>query len=124
MDKYTSDLFASQSVSDICRSMARIVQTPIARASDPLSSHLAAEAITKSGARSDQQNKAAEAVKQFPGHTSHELAALTCGKRNVTDWRYALARRLPECETAGRVRKGPKRTCSVTGRKAHVWEVA
>lgn len=117
LDAHVSDLFDHPPVS-------MVVQTPIARRTDPESSHLAAETITKSGARSDQQNKAAEAVKQFPGHTSHELAALTCGKRNVTDWRYALARRLPECEVSGRVRKGQMRTCSVTGRKAHVWEVA
>lgn len=115
MMAFCGDLFAVPAIR---------VETPAARRTDPESSHLAAEHITKSGARSDQQNKAVEAVKQFPGHTSHELATLTCGKRNVIDWRYALARRLPECQTAGRVRKGPMRACSVTGRKAHVWEVA
>lgn len=111
LEAYVSDLFEPAP-------MARIVQTPIARASDPLSSHLAADHITKTGGRAHQQNQAAEAVKQFPGRTSFELAMRTglC--------RFALARRLPECETAGRVRKGPMRTCSVTGRKAHVWEVA
>lgn len=109
MMAFCGDLFAVPAIR---------VQTPIARASDPLSSHLAAEHVTKTGTRSDQQNKAAEAVKQFPGLTSFELAM-----RTGID-RYTLARRLPECETAGRVRKGEIRACRVTGRKAHVWEVA
>lgn len=111
LEAYVSDLFEPAPV-------ARIVQTPIARASDPLSSHLAAEAITASGTRFSQQEDAADAVSRHPGHTSQELAELTGLDR------YMLARRLPECETAGRVRKGPMRTCTVTGRKAHEWEVA
>lgn len=113
----SGDLFAAQSVSDICRSMARVA-TPAARNSDPVTSHLAAEEITASGVRFSQQRQVAHAVRRHPGHTSQELAELTGLDR------YMLARRLPECETAGRVRKGPMRNCSITGRKAHVWEVA
>lgn len=111
LEAYVSDLFEPAPI-------ARIVQTPIARASDPLSSHLAAEAITASGVRFSQQKQAADAVRRDPGHTAQELAELTGLDR------YMLGRRLSECEVAGRVRKGPMRNCSVTGRKAHVWEVA
>lgn len=109
LDAYCSDLFATVPM--------RRIETPVARHTDPETSRLAAEHVTKTGARSDQQNKAAEAVRQFPDCTSFELAM-----RTGID-RYTLARRLPECETAGRVRKGPIRTCTVTGRKAHEWGV-
>jgi hypothetical protein len=93
----------------------RRVETPIARASDPESSHLAAKEITASGKRAHQQAQTIAAVRQYPGRTSQELCELTgiC--------RYALARRLPECVTAGAVRKGIQRRCSVTGKTALTW---
>lgn len=93
----------------------RRVETPAARRSDPESSHLAAEEITRSGRRGQQQAQAIAAVRAFPGCTSFELAM-----RTDID-RYILARRLPECVTAGAVRKGEQRTCSVTGRQALTW---
>lgn len=93
----------------------RTVHTPAARATDPATSHLAAEAITASGARDAQQQLAAEVVQKHPGHTSNELAGF-CDLD-----RYALARRLPECATAGAVRRGPARLCRVSGRSAVTW---
>ena len=93
----------------------RRVETPAARATDPISSHLAAEHITSSGARGYQQAQAAAAVRAFPGHTSFELALLTEINK------YTLARRLPECVTAGTVMKGEIRECEITGRKALTW---
>ena len=100
------DLFAQRS---------RFIATPAVRRSDPNSSHLAAVHITRTGKRSAQQEQAAAAVRQFPGHTSFELAMLT----NLD--RYMLARRLPECETAGSVRRSAMRHCTVTGRVAMEW---
>src|SRR5690606_10155379 len=94
----------------------RTIQTPIARRTDPESSHLAAEHVTRSGARAHQQAQAVAAVRAYPGCTSFELAT-----RTDLD-RYMLARRLPECVTAGAVRKGPAKRCSVTGRQALTWE--
>lgn len=94
---------------------SRAVHTPAARRTDPASSHQAAEIHTLSGKRGQQQDQAAAAVRQFPGCTSFELAM-----RTDLD-RYMLARRLPECETAGRVRRGIQRTCTVTGRVAMEW---
>lgn len=91
------------------------IQTPAARASDPRSSHEAAEAITLSGARRKQQGMATAAVASYPGHTSLELAGYSGMDR------YVLARRLPECETAGTVRRGQMRTCAVSGRLAMTW---
>lgn len=93
----------------------RMVATPAARRTDPASSHLAAAHITRTGKRSAQQDQATAAVRQFPGHTSFELALLTHLDR------YMLARRLPECETAGSVRRSAMRHCTVTGRVAMEW---
>ena len=103
------DLFAAS------RARPRVVSTPAARRADPESSHQAAEIHTLSGKRGQQQDQAAAAVRQFPGRTSFELALATDLDR------YMLARRLPECEVAGRVRRGVQRACTVTGRLAMEW---
>lgn len=91
------------------------VQTPIARGSDPETSHQAAAFVTTTGARAHQQHQAAAAVRAFPGKTSFELAMATDLDR------YTLARRLPECETAQSVVRGAARTCTITGRQALTW---
>ncbi len=91
------------------------VHTPASRRTDPESSHAAALHITRTGKRGAQQDQAAAAVRHYPAHTSFELALLTDLDR------YMLARRLPECETAGRVRRGRMRHCTVTGRLAMEW---
>lgn len=106
---------AAQLGFDFTAPRARRVETPAARRTDPISSHLAAEQITASGARGQQQAQAAAAVRAFPGCTSFELAMKTSIDR------YVLARRLPECVTGNTVRKGELKTCSVTGRKAIAW---
>jgi len=86
------------------------------RRTDPRSSHEAGERMRVSGALACQQAQACAAVKQWPGKTSHELADLALMDR------YALARRLPECERmAAGVKRGEIRKCSVTGRSALTW---
>ena len=94
---------------------SRSVRTPAARRTDPESSHRAALHITRTGKRGAQQDQAAAAVRHHPSHTSFELALLTDLDR------YMLARRLPECVIAGRVRRGAMRHCTVTGRLAMEW---
>lgn len=91
------------------------VRTQAARSTDPATSHEAADFITRDGSRARQQNRAVEIVRSKPGHTSNELADL-CGLD-----RYMLARRLPECESAGAVHKGAPRVCKISGRKAVTW---
>lgn len=91
------------------------VRTPAARSTDPETSHEAAAAITESGERAKQQDRAAAAVRKHPGLTSAELA------QAIGMNRYALARRLPEVETAKEVVKGAARTCEVSRRKAVTW---
>lgn len=108
MNAITGDLFAIP---------MRRIETPAARRSDPESSHRAAVEITASGARAHQQAQTIAAVRAFPGCTTQELAELTGLDR------YALARRAPECVTAGAIRKGEQRTCAVTGRLALTWWV-
>lgn len=65
-------------------------ETPASRKTDPVSSAVAEERITKSGRRAQQQHTALQAVKDHPGCTSKELAGLCHLDR------YMLARRLPE----------------------------
>lgn len=93
----------------------RRVETPAARRTDPVTSHLAAEQHTASGKRAAQQVLTVAAVRAFPGRTSFELAMATNHDR------YMLARRLPEVVCAGLVRKGDPKRCSVTGKTALTW---
>lgn len=93
----------------------RAVETPAARATDPITSHLAAEDVTLSGKRVQQQRQAVAAVRAKPGMTSFELA-MACGLD-----RYMLGRRLPECAKGGAVTKGDVRECGITGHKALTW---
>lgn len=103
------------------RSLRRI-ETPAFRRNDPKSSELAAAHVTASGVRAAQQQDAYAAVRAFPGKTSNELARLTGQDR------HQLAKRLPECRTAGMV-MNPKdddgnpilRACTVSGRVAMIW---
>lgn len=90
---------------------------PHSRRNDPRSSHEAGERMRKSGALGDQQARTAAAVRAWPGRTSHELAELARMDR------YAIARRLPECERScpAQIKRGEIRTCSITGRAALTW---
>lgn len=93
----------------------------LARGTDPESSHQAGDHLTDSGLRAVQKHQSLQAVKQFPGKTSRELAALIGGN---TETRYILARRLADLEHDGKVRKGPARACTVSGHQAVTWHLA
>ncbi|WP_313243734.1 winged helix-turn-helix domain-containing protein [Stenotrophomonas rhizophila] len=86
-----------------------------ARGTDISTSHEAAVHVVSSGLQALQQDRAACAVKQNPGLTSMELAKATGHDR------YMLARRLPELLEDGRVWRGPKKPCEVSGRSACTW---
>lgn len=99
----------------------RTIKTPAARATDPESSHLAAEEITESGVRQQQIGQAITAVRDHPGSTSRELAELTGLDR------YMLGRRLSDAAATGAIRKGGKdemRVCQVSNRLALTWHPA
>lgn len=88
---------------------------PRARLADPSSSHQAAAAGEKSGRLAAQMAQVLSAVRQFVGHTSRELALAMQADR------YLVARRLPELERLGEVRKGEIRDCRAGGRPAVTW---
>ncbi|QUX98180.1 MarR family transcriptional regulator [Marinomonas sp. CT5] len=77
------------------------IQTPAAKAGDPETSHLAAEAVTKSGVRQKQIERVVAMVQETNGLTSRELAS-----KHGED-RYMVGRRMSEAETAQEVEKGP-----------------
>lgn len=118
---------------------ARTVRTPASRRHDPATSALAESSITRSGERDRQQRIVRVLVEMFPGSTSAELAQLAeryclSVARNIYNHeagdkmanrcqldRWQIARRLPECETAGTVERAAPRKCSVKGRKSLTW---
>ncbi len=87
---------------------------PLARTTDPGTSHAAAREIVPHLA--GLRLAAVEAVGRHPGLTATELSRA----EGITDPRV-LNRRLGECESMGLVRRGPARVCSVTGRSAATW---
>lgn len=91
---------------------------PIARRSDPVTSQEAARSITDSGVRGEQHRIVLDLVKHHPRSTSLELA------RHGDIDRYIVARRLPELEKAGLVRKAEIRICRIGSRNALTWEIA
>ena len=98
------------------------IQTPIARATDPATSHEAAEHMNATGKRKRQQLVALDMVRRHPGLTADELAEF-----GPLD-RYQLNRRLFDLETAAKngfdgVVRGPKRRSDKTGRNASTWRV-
>lgn len=95
------------------------LDVPIARRTDPVTSHIAARAVTESGKREGQCLAILALVRIWPRKTSAELARISQGAFD----RYQTARRLPELEKAGLVRKGIARTCGVNGTQAHEWEI-
>lgn len=92
------------------------VETPAARNTDAAPAHIAARQMTDSGKRHNQRLAVADAVRAFPGLTSYELAV--CSDLG----RYIVGRRLSECETAGDVRRGEQRQCTISERQALTWE--
>ena len=88
--------------------------TAHARHTDPPTSHAAAAHVETSGVAASQREAVLDLVRRFPGCTSAELVG------GGLD-RYQLARRLPELEHRGLVRKGPQALCRVMGRQAITW---
>lgn len=107
------------------------VETPAARATDPETSHEAAEEITASGDRGSQQRAVLALVRWFPGSTAGELATYCApgdealskdeGKRY-----YQIQRRASELEPRYvKPRKdASKRRCRARGTMAtELWPV-
>ena len=93
-------------------------KAPLARNADPLSSHVAAEEVAASGRRDSQKREILEWLRSHAGDgpvTSMELA------RSAGLDRYVVARRLPDLERDGLVRRCAMRECGVSGRPAITW---
>ena len=88
---------------------------PRARTADPVTSHLAAQEVYESGAADKQAAAVFSLVQIRPGMTSAGLAS------HFHVDRYMVARRLPELEARGLVRKGNPIRCPVSGRAAVTW---
>lgn len=88
---------------------------PLSHRDDPASSHEAAEHLRRSGRLAAQKAAVLAALRQCDGSTHGEL-----GRIMGCDWLVA-ARRLPELERAGHVRKGEVRTCRIKGSRCTTW---
>lgn len=70
---------------------------PRARATDPTSSHRAADRVERSGKLRAQAGFVLLLVERFPGRTSAELAQLAQPPGiSAEAWRFVVARRLPD----------------------------
>jgi hypothetical protein len=90
---------------------------PLSHREDPLTSYIAADRLVRSGRHKNIKKAVLEALRAHDGSTSGEL-----GRYLGRDWLYA-ARRLPELETDGLVRKGEPRICECKGTKCVTWWV-
>ena len=88
--------------------------SPRARNTDPVSSHEAANRQRKGRAYTDG-HVVFSIVKIWPGSTSAELANLSGRDRHM------IARRLPDLEERGLVRRGEIRKCKAHGTNAVSW---
>lgn len=93
---------------------------PIARDSDPASSHVAAREHTASGARARQCDLILALVRAHPDRTAAELAAASGGELDDVRCR----KRLPDLRAAGRVVVSGQRRCEVAGRLMQTWRAA
>ncbi len=92
------------------------MQPPASHYSDPESSYLAEEEITKSGKRREQHILTYKAVKKYPNMTSAELAQCSGLDRAM------LARRLPELTP--HIIKSGQRICDMNNTSAVTWCIA
>lgn len=112
-----------------------LTERHIARRSDPATSHKAAREHKRSGAWAQQQAAVFAWVRQYPNHTSQELAEICAKGRGPEDRggtldRYDFARRLPELAATEDkhhrlvtplVKRNGAKTCTVTHKTATAW---
>lgn len=89
--------------------------TAAARKLDPSTSHEAAARKNGDGSAQAEAQRCLDAVRRWPGLTSHEYA------RQLGTDRYMPARRLADLRADGMVYNCGKRKCSVAGTLALTW---
>lgn len=90
----------------------------LARKTDPITSHEAADDLQSSGQHTSQKSLVYKALRMHPNLTSAELAN-ACRLD-----RYLVARRLPDLKKDGHVIVVRHRKCMMTGKLAQVWRAA
>lgn len=88
---------------------------PISRATDPGTSHKAAEAITVSGRRASQVRLCVSTVAAHPGATASEVGSLS----GLGHW--SATKRLADAYRLGLLNKGAPRLNESTGREQTTW---
>lgn len=91
------------------------LRNPIARTTDPLTSHEAAAELTRSGRRGTQAEQVLAVVRRWSGLTAGEIGEIS-GLGHVP-----AQRRLSDLERAGHIEKGEPR--SFNGRRQVTWWV-
>lgn len=110
---------STESLFDMESSQYGVVPSPArARASDPASSHEAADRHNQSGRASGNCAVVLNLVRLYPGLTSCELhqTQIETGLE-----RHEVSRRLSDLERKGLVRKGPEKVCEVKGTSMVTW---
>jgi len=94
-----------------------MVFPPASRTTNPVTSAMAENEVTDSGARARQAEKVLRLVEQNDGYTSAELAVMGGVDRHM------VARRLPDLQHNNLVKKGGRRRCNIGNRQATTWWV-
>lgn len=92
------------------------LEFPRARASDPITSHEAADRVTDDGIAHGQRAAILKKVHQLPGSTASEIGRALGHAGN-----HVACRRLPEILERGLVKRGVPRICTVTSFRAATW---
>ena len=92
-------------------------QPPLARASDPKTSHEAADKLIESGRHRKLLERVVDLVRRFPNCTTRELGT----KSDLSE--HDIGRRVGEAATMGLVIRGDPRECTVTRRNAATWRI-
>jgi hypothetical protein len=86
-----------------------------ARATDPATSHEAAELVEATGRANSQRRAVYDYVRAHPSETGSEIA------RGMGWERAMVSRRLPELRGAGLLVTGKARVCTVSGTNQMTW---
>ena len=68
----------------------------------------------------DEQD-AVRIIRVHPGRTGYELDSIDCVNRGVTDNRRRIGKRLGGLANRGKLVRGPRRTCTISGSRCVTW---
>jgi hypothetical protein len=95
-------------------------EPPLARAGDPVTSHIAADKLKESGKWRGQKGIVLTWMREHKIDEAHSLTASEMARESGI--RHPVChKRLPDLESAGWVRKCGKRICKVTGELCCTW---